>query len=145
MVAAVKPNGNIRPCMDPQDLNKAIQREHFPLPTIEEVATRLHGAKLFTKLDVRNGFRHVALDDELSYVTTFNTLFRRYLWRRMPFGIRSAPEVFQRRVHELLEDMQCVEVVADDFVVVGYGKTVEGAAHDPDYFPATVQRAGYHR
>ena len=132
MVAAAKPNGKIRLCLDPKDLNKAIQREHYPLPTIEEVATRLHGAKLFTKLDVRNGFWHVALDDKSSYLTTFNTPFGRYRWLRMPFGIRSAPEVFQRRMHELVEGMDNIEVVADDFVIIGYGETMQEAARDHD-------------
>ena len=56
LVVVAKPNGKLRLCLDPKDLNKAIQREHYPLPTIEDVATRLHGAKLFTRLDVRNGF-----------------------------------------------------------------------------------------
>lgn len=87
----------------PKDLNQAIQREHYPLPTIEDVATCLHGAKVFTKLDARNGFWHVILDDSSSYLTTFNTPFGRYRWKRMPFGIQSAPEVFQRKMHELIE------------------------------------------
>ena len=43
----------------------------------------------------------------------------------MPFGISSAPEVFQRRMHELAEDLEGVEVVADDFVVVGFGESQE--------------------
>ncbi len=111
-------------CLDPQDLNKAIQREHYPLPTIEEVATRLHGAKLFTTLDVRQRFWHVALDEESSLLITFNTPFGRYRWKRMPFGINSAPKVFQRRMHKLVEDLEGVEVVADDFVVVGFGVRV---------------------
>ena len=72
-VVVPKTDGKIRLCLDPKDLNQAIQREHYPLPTIEDVATRLHGAKVFTKLDVRNGFWHIKLDDSLSYLTTFNT------------------------------------------------------------------------
>ena len=132
LVVVSKPNGKIRLCLDPKDLNKAVQREHYPLPTIEDVATRLHGAKVFTKLDVRNGFWHVVLDEDSSYLTTFNTPFGRYRWRRMPFGIRSAPEAFQRKMHELIEGMSNIEVVADDFVVVGYGQTHEEATHDHD-------------
>ncbi len=50
----------------------------------------------------------------------------------MPFGIQSAPEVFQRRMHELIEGMPNVEVIADDFVVVGYRCTVEEAHQDHD-------------
>ena len=93
MVEVVK-NDKLRICLDPRQLNKAIQREHYALSTIEDVATRLHGAKVFTKLDVRNGFWHVKLDEESSYLTTFNSPFGRYRWKRMPFSISSAPEVF---------------------------------------------------
>ena len=50
----------------------------------------------------------------------------------MPFGICSAPEVFQRRMHQLIEGLQGVEVVADDFVVVGFGDTLEEAVKDHD-------------
>ena len=131
MVEVVK-NGKLRICLDPRQLNKAIQREHYPLPTIEDVATRLHGAKVFTKLDVRNGFWHVKLDEESSYLTTFNTPFGRYRWKRMPFGISSAPEVFQRKMNELVSDLKGIEVIADDFVVVGYGETHEEAVADHD-------------
>ena len=50
----------------------------------------------------------------------------------MPFGLCSAPEVFQRKVHELIEGMQNVEVIADDFVVVGYVETQEEAIRSHD-------------
>ena len=132
MVVVPKKNGTLRICLDPQDLNKAIQREHYPLPTIEDIATRLHGAKVFTVLDVSKGFWHIELDEPSSLLTTFNTPFGRYRWKRMPFGISSAPEVFQRRMHELIEGLQGVEVVADDFVTVGFGETVNAATHSHD-------------
>ena len=61
MVAVPNPDGQMRICLDPKDLNEAVQREHYQIPTIEEVATRLHGAKLFTVLDARNGFCHIKL------------------------------------------------------------------------------------
>ena len=75
MVTVPKKNGKLRIYLEPKDLNRAVQREHYPHTTIEDVATRLHGAKVFTKLDARNGFWHVALDDESSYLTTFHTPF----------------------------------------------------------------------
>ena len=68
----------LRICLDPRDLNLAIKREHFPMPTIEEIATRLNGAKLFCVFDASNGFWQVELDDESSTLTTFNTPFGRY-------------------------------------------------------------------
>ena len=129
MVVVPKKDGKLRICLDPKDLNLAIQREHYPLPTIEEIATRLHGAKLFTVLDARHGFWHIRLDEPSSYLTTFNT---RYRWKRMPFGISSAPEVFQRRMHEVIEGLKGVEVVADDFVVVGFGTSIDEATRNHD-------------
>ena len=132
LVIVPKKDGKLRICLDPRDLNQAIQREHYPLPTIEEIATRLHGAKVFTVLDVRNGFWHIPLDEPSSFLTTFNTPFGRFRWKRMPFGISSAPEVFQRRMHEVAEGLNGVEVVADDCVAVGFGDTVEEATIDHD-------------
>ena len=60
---------------------------------------------------------------------------------RIPFGIRSAPEIFQRKMHELIEGMPHVEVVADDFVVVGYGETHEEATQDHDKSPDGIPSA----
>ncbi len=51
----------------------------------------------------------------------------------MPFGIRSAPEIFQRKMHELIEGMPQVEVIADYFVVIGKGSTLEEASKDQDH------------
>ena len=116
----MKPN-KVRICIDPRDLNRAIRREHYQLPTIEEVATRLAGAKKFTLCDAKDGFHQIVLDDVSSYLTTFNSPFGHYRWTRMPFGISSAPEVRQRRMHEFVEDREGVEVIADDFLIAGFG------------------------
>ena len=132
MVVVPKKDGRIRICLDPKDLNKAIMREHYPMPTIEDIATRLAGAKVFSILDIKHGFWHVKLDMESSLTTTFNTPFGRYRWCRMPFGISSAPEVFQRRMHQLIEGLDGVEVIADDFMVYGCGATQEKAELDHD-------------
>ena len=129
MVIVPKKNGTLRICLD---LNRAILREHYPLPTVEDVATRLHGARVFSVLDVSKGFWHIELDEPSSYLTTFNTPFGRYRWLRMPFGISSAPEVFQRRMHEVIEGLKGVEVVADDFMVVGYGQSHDEAVSNHD-------------
>ena len=111
---------------------------------IENIATRLHGAKVFTVLDVPHEFWHVRLDDCSSYLTTFHTPFGRFRYKRMPFGISSAPEVFQKKMHKLTDGLHAVhgiEVVADDFVVVWYGNTVDEANVDHDKrFHSFLQR-----
>ena len=66
IVAVPKKNGKLRICLDPKDLNRAIQREKYQLPTVEDIAKRLHRARVFTVMDVRNGFWHVSLDEESS-------------------------------------------------------------------------------
>ena len=72
------------------------------------------------------------LDESSSYLTTFNTPFGRYRWRHLPFGASSAPEVFQRKMHELVEGITAIEVVADDLIIVGCGTTIEEATADHD-------------
>ena len=62
----------------------------------------------------------------------FHTLFGRYCWRRLPFGISSAPEVFQQRMHQLIEGLSGIEFVADDSIVIGCGNTVAEANSDHD-------------
>ena len=87
--------------------------------------TRLNRAKLFTVVDAKDVFWQKRLDLESNYKTTFNTPFRHYRWLRMPFGISSAPEVWQRTMHEFIEGFQGVEVIADDFIITGFGDTKE--------------------
>ena len=126
MLAVIKPN-KIRICLDPRDLNEAIKREYYQMPTIEEIATRLDKAKLFTVVDAKDVFWQKKFALESSYKTTFNTPFGRYRWLRMPFGISSSPEVWQRTMHEFVEGLQGVEVIADDFIIAGFGDTKEDA------------------
>ena len=74
-------------------------------------------------LDVKDGFHHVKLDDDSSYLTTFWMPFGHYSYLCMPFGISSMPEEFQRHMHTTLQDLSGVEVITDDIVVFGCGDT----------------------
>ncbi len=96
LVVVRKKNNKIRVCMDPSDLNRAIKREHYPMKTVEEVVARMSNAKIFSVLDANHGFWQISLDDASSKLCTFNTPFGRYKFKRLPFGICSAPEVFQK-------------------------------------------------
>lgn len=89
-----KKNGTLRICIDPKDLNLAMQRSHYPTPTLEDITNNLKGAKVFSTFDAKNGYWQVELTEEASLLTTFNTPFGRYRWLRMPFGICAASEVF---------------------------------------------------
>ena len=121
VVVAQKTDGRVRICLDPQFLNNAIMRSHYPLPTIEEVTICLTQAKVFSVLDAKTGFWQVKLTESSSYLTTFNTPFWRYRWKCMPFGISSAPEVWQQKMNELVEGLSGMDVIADDFLISGFG------------------------
>ena len=122
----------VRVCLDPWDLNRAIKRSHFNMPTLDDVLPTLNNAKVFSLLDVKDGFMHVKLSDRSSFLTTFWGPTCRYLWLRLPFGISSAPEEFQWRLQAALYDLEGVAVVADDVLVVEKGDTMEEARRSHD-------------
>ena len=76
----------IRICLDPQDLNRAVQRSVYPIPTVEEILPSI--------FDALDGFTQICLDDESSFLTTMQTLFGHYRWLCMPYGLSSAPEEY---------------------------------------------------
>lgn len=98
LVILQKKTGALRVCLDPRDLNKAIKREHFKLPTREEVMAQFSGAKWFSKLDASSGFWQLRFDEESSRLCTFNTPEGRYRFLRLPYGILSAPEVYHKTI-----------------------------------------------
>ncbi|XP_011664712.2 uncharacterized protein K02A2.6-like [Strongylocentrotus purpuratus] len=132
LVVAEKKNGDLRICIDPRPLNKALKREHYPLPIVEDILPDLNQAKIFSKLDMSSAFWQVKLDEPSSHLTTFNTPFGRYRWRRLPFGTSASSEIFQQRLHQALEGLPGVICVADDILVYGKGTTMEEAIIDHD-------------
>lgn len=132
VLAFPKRYGSVPICLDPKDLNNTIKRSHYSLPTVEDVTSRVTNAKVFTVLDAKGGFWQVKLSDISTLYTTFNTPFGRFRWLRMPFVISSAPAVWQRKMHNAIESLQGREVIADDFLVCGYGHTVDKAVTDRD-------------
>ena len=118
MVVTMKKDGRIRVCIDPKPLNQALERNHYPLPILEDIPPYLGKVKFFTVLDAKNGFSHVSLDEESSYATTFGTPWGRFRWPRMPFGIAPAPEEFQRRIDQALMGLSECEAIAHDILGV---------------------------
>ena len=121
MVVVPKPDGCIRICVDLTKLNQSLRRERHMLPSIEQTLAQLGGATIFSKLDANSGFWQIELTKECSLLTTFITSFGRYCFNRLPFGITSAPEYFQKRVSEILQGVDGVLCLIDDILV--YGKT----------------------
>ena len=125
-----KPNGKMRFCIDPQPLNVALMREHYKMPTIDDVLPMLSKARVFSKLDVKDAFWHVRLDEQSSLLTTMITPFGRYRWTRLPFGLKVSSEIFQRKLNEAIGDLDGVFIIADDIIVAGCGDTHHEAIED---------------
>ena len=133
MLVKEKPNGKLRICIDPsKTTNKAIKRPKYTIPTIEERLPLLTKAKVFTVVDVSEAFHYIELDEDSSLRTTFQGPDGRYCYNRMPFGIASGPEEYQRQQHEFLDGLNGVINIADDICVYGCGDTKEEADIDYD-------------
>ena len=123
LVIVEKSNGNLRICLDPRNLNKAIKRHHYKLPTAEELFAEMSGAKYFTKLGASSGYWQIKVDEESSKLLTFATPFGRYKFNRLPFGIHSASEVFQQNIAEIIEDGEGTKNNQDDIII--WGATID--------------------
>jgi hypothetical protein len=111
MVVVQKPNGAVRLCIDPKDLNVAMKKSHHPMKNVDEVASRLEVANTFSVLDAKNGFWQLRLDEESSLLCTFNTRIGRYRFTRLPFGAKCATEIFQRTMDRMVKYLDGVEVI----------------------------------
>lgn len=116
-----KDTDKIRLCIDPRDLNEALMRPHHPMRTVEEVASQMSNASVFSVLDAKSSFWQIKLDYESSLRTTFATPSGRYRFLRMPFGINSASEVFQRAMEQIFTGFPCA-IIVDDIIVGGKGE-----------------------
>ncbi|XP_026278484.2 uncharacterized protein K02A2.6-like [Frankliniella occidentalis] len=136
IVIVTKPNGSIRICVDPVDLNKSILREPYLIPTVAEISERLNHQKFYTLLDLKDGFYHIELDEKSSYKCCFSTPFGIFRFLRCPFGLASAPELFQKLNEQVFGGIPNVLIYFDD--VLAFGKTEE--EHDKAV-AAVIQRA----
>ena len=122
MVPVVKPKAvplEVRLCVDYRQLNKYLKREIFEIPIFDDVACKFKGAAYFSKLDVKSGFYQIPLDEASRDLTTFMTPMGRYRFKRLPMGICVAPEIFPRKMTELLDGLPGAECFLDNIVVSG--------------------------
>ena len=89
-----KPNGKLRICLNPKDLNKAIIRENHKAPKLEEIAHVLTGATKFSKVDGNKAFFGMHLTEQASLLMTFNMQLGRYHFLHVPFGLKMSQHIF---------------------------------------------------
>ena len=90
-------------------LNKAIIRERHIIPTIDDVVHDLNGCKVFSKIDLNQGYHQIPLHPDSKSLTTFSTHVGLYRYKRLNFGLSCAAEVFQKKVSEAIRGIACVK------------------------------------
>ena len=114
-----KKDGGHRPCIDYRGLNDVSVKNRYPLPLMDTAFESLQGARLFSKLDLRNAYNLVRIRKGDEWKTAFNTPNGHYEYLVMPFGLANAPAVFQAFVNDVLRDLigHSVFVYLDDILI----------------------------
>lgn len=123
VVVVPKSCGEIRLCVDMRMANEAVIRERHPIPTVDEVLHDVNNAVMYSKLDLRWGYHQIELDPKSREITTFVTHKGIYRYKRLMFGISSAPEMYQHAIQQVLKNCEGVHNISDDILV--YGTTID--------------------
>ncbi|GFW76314.1 retrovirus-related Pol polyprotein from transposon 17.6 [Trichonephila clavipes] len=113
-------DGSSRMCIDYRKLNQKLVKDKFPLPIIEDVLDTLQEAKVYSTLDLRNGFFHVDVDEDCRKYTSFVVPDGQFEFNKVPFGLSTSPGVFQRYVSSIFRDLTRKGIVIsylDDLVI----------------------------
>eukprot|EP00253_Pinus_taeda_P004780 PITA_04780 len=121
LVIIPKKNGKWKVCVNYGELNKATQKDHFPLPFIDQVLDTLSGKKLFSFLDGFSGYTQIQIAPKDQDKTTFTCPLGTFAYRVVHFGLYNAPATFQGAILGIFSDLlnDCLEIFMDDFTPYG--------------------------
>lgn len=120
IVVVPKKDGKIRICVDfKKTLNPILRTDYYPLPDIHDIFQSLVGAKIFTVLDLSNAYLQLRVDQASQELLTINTHVGLYKFTRLPFGVSSAPALFQLTMEQALRGLKNVSVYIDDVIISG--------------------------
>uniref|UniRef100_A0A914VZT6 RNA-directed DNA polymerase n=1 Tax=Plectus sambesii TaxID=2011161 RepID=A0A914VZT6_9BILA len=129
IVVALKPGGKICVCADfSTGLNKQLDLHQHPLPRTQDLLASLGKNKYYTKIDFSDAYLQIELDDKAKKLVVVSTHKGLYRYNRLPFGVSSAPSIFQKMMDTMLQGIDGVHVYIDDIVIVGRTKE-EHRAH----------------
>ena len=119
VVVVPKQKDEIRLCVDMRRANEAIITECYQIPTVDEVLHNLNQSTVFSKLDLKWGYHQLELHPDSRGITIFTTHCGLYRYKRLMFGINSAPEVYQHVIQQTLQGCEGVANISDDIIVHG--------------------------
>ena len=120
IVVVKKPNGSLRICANfSTGLNAALQQHHYPLPVPDDLFTTLNEGTYFAKLDLADAYLQIPVAQECRELLTINTHRGLFQYAHLPFGIKTAPAIFQQIMDTILAGISGVATYLDDVLVVG--------------------------
>ena len=116
----LKSNGKVRICGDFKvTINPYLCPADYPIPRIEDIFASLSGGEKFSKIDLAQAYNQIELEEESKPYVTVNTPKGLYSYQRLPFGISTAPPIFQKSIKQVLKGLTGVQVYFDDILVTG--------------------------
>ena len=114
-----KPDGSARLCIDySTGLNSALEDHTHPLPVPDDIFATLNGGKIFSQIDLRDAYFQVELDEESQKICTIATHRGNYKMIRLPFGVKTAPAIFQSIMDAMLAGLEFATAYLDDIIIV---------------------------
>ncbi|KAB0799268.1 hypothetical protein PPYR_07148 [Photinus pyralis] len=118
LVVIPKPDGNVRLCVDYKiAVNQQLQAAHYPIRNIDEILNNLRNSKVFCRLDLYKAYLHVQVDQDSQAIQTISTHRGTYRMNRLSFGIKTAPNEFNRILEEILQDLDGTMSYFDDIII----------------------------
>jgi hypothetical protein len=120
IVPVIKSDGSVRICGDYKvGVNRALVTDVYPLPTPDDLFAALADSKIYSKLDMKNAYLQLPLSEDSREIVTINTHKGLFTYNSLPFGVSSAPSVFQRTLEGIIGGVQGVSLYLDDILVCG--------------------------
>lgn len=119
-VVIVPKNGDFRLCIDCKvTINRYLRTEHYPLPKIDDIFANLSDARVFCVLDLKGAYQQIVVAEKSQELLTINTMFGLFRYTRLPFGVASAPSIFQQEMDTILKGIENVHCYLDDIIIGG--------------------------
>ena len=125
LVPVRKKNGDIRLCVDFQNLNRSSEKDNYHVPPMEQILQKVSGAQMLSLLDGFSGYNQVLVSHANQLKTTFRTPWGTYAYRKMPFGLINAGATFQRAMDIAFRGLigKFVVIYLDDITVFSKNRT----------------------